>query len=62
MGMEAWVQVKFFDEYNNQIRTVTLDCYKCRAECREITIPSDAKSVIVCFTTSNEGCENCTDE
>lgn len=62
MGMEAWVKVTFFDESNNRVTTETLDCYKCSAECKEIKIPSGAKSVIVCFSTSYEKCAYCTEE
>lgn len=62
MGMSAWVNVTFYNENNNEIRRVILVCEKCVAKCKEIKIPKDAKSVIVCFTTSYEECENCTDD
>lgn len=61
MGMDAWVEVKFYDNKNKKIRTKVLDCYKGGATCEEIKIPRNAQSVIVCFTTSDEECENCTD-
>lgn len=60
MGMDACVRVKFYDAQNNEIRNVILNCYKTRARCEEIKLPKNAKSVIVCFTTEYEKCENCT--
>lgn len=61
MGMGAWVKVKFYNSRNEKIRTKILDCDKARANCKEIKIPKNATSVVVCFTTSYEKCENCTD-
>lgn len=60
MGMNACVRVKFYDNQNNEIRSEILSCYKNRARCKEIKLPKSARSVIVCFTTEYESCENCT--
>lgn len=61
MGLDAWVNVKFFNSENEQVGNQLLDCYKCSATCKEIKIPNGAKSLVVCFTTEYEDCDNCTD-
>lgn len=60
--MSAWVKVKFYSDKNKKIRTVVLSCPEATANCKEIKIPKNAKSVVVCFTNSYEKCENCTEE
>lgn len=59
MSLDAWVKIKFFDDNNNETRCVILNCVKCRARCKEIRIPKNARSVVVCFTTASDSCENC---
>lgn len=60
MSINACVKIKFYDDQNNEIRSAILNCPKTRARCKEIKLPKNAKSLIVCFTTERESCENCT--
>lgn len=59
MGLDALVKIKFFDDDNIESRCVILNCIKSQAKCKEIRIPKNARSVVVCFTTSRDSCENC---
>lgn len=58
MGRNTLVKLKFFDNGNNQIRNLNLDCSKCK--CKEFRIPKDACSIVVCYITPGVICENCT--
>lgn len=57
--MNARVKITFYNSENEEIRCVILDCYKCNANCEELKITGNVRSMVVCFTTEYNSCSNC---
>lgn len=59
INAKAHIKVKFFNAENEIINSSLLDICEYRSNCQTVEIPSNSMSVIVCFTTEYDRCENC---
>lgn len=51
MGMDAGINVYFYNKEGKQIRKEYVDCYNYKANARKFLTPTDTNEVKVCFST-----------